>query len=55
MAVPRPCSREYGSGGGEIVARLGWRLVDHELVVGRGARALLANRRDVPHARVVAP
>src|SRR5262245_52350003 len=30
-------SREYGSGGGEIsarlAARLGWRLVDHELVV----------------------
>src|SRR5690242_1099549 len=30
-------SREYGSGGGEIArrlaARLGWRLVDHEIVV----------------------
>jgi cytidylate kinase len=36
-------SREYGSGGGEIsarlAARLGWRLVDHELVV-RVAREL---------------
>ncbi|HEU0113381.1 MAG TPA: cytidylate kinase-like family protein [Thermomicrobiales bacterium] len=36
-------SREYGSGGGEIAgrlaARLGWRLVDHELVV-RLAHAL---------------
>src|ERR1700692_2060446 len=30
-------SREYGSGGGEVAARLakrlGWRLVDHEVVV----------------------
>ena len=30
-------SREYGSGGGEIAARLaqrlGWQLVDHEVVV----------------------
>jgi cytidylate kinase len=29
-------SREYGSGGGEIAARLaqrlGWRLIDHELI-----------------------
>jgi cytidylate kinase len=36
-------SREYGSGGGEVAARLagrlGWRLVDHEVVV-RVARAL---------------
>src|SRR5262245_55586904 len=36
-------SREYGSGGGEIAARLarqlGWRLVDHE-VVAQVARAL---------------
>src|SRR5689334_6185466 len=36
-------SREYGSGGGEIAARLasrlGWRLVDHEVVV-QVARAL---------------
>jgi len=30
-------SREYGSGGGEIArrlaTRLGWRLVDHEIIV----------------------
>src|SRR5215208_1398801 len=36
-------SREYGSGGGEVAgrlaARLGWRLVDHEVVV-RVAREL---------------
>lgn len=36
-------SREYGSGGGEIAARLarrlGWRLVDHQIVV-RAAREL---------------
>lgn len=114
-------SREYGSGGGEIAARLarqlGWRLIDHQIVVqaardlgiresvvraydektadplsrimqwpypapatevqayreslhrvvldaannghavivGRGGQALLANKRDVLHVRVVAP
>ena len=36
-------SREYGSGGGEIAARLaerlGWRLVDHE-VIAQVAQAL---------------
>ena len=114
-------SREYGSGGGEIAARLarrlGWQLVDHQIVaeaarklgvheavvaahdekaggilsrvfqwpypttqqeaqayyemlrrvvleaantghaviVGRGGQALLADRRDVLHVRVVAP
>ena len=114
-------SREYGSGGGEIAARLarrlGWQLIDHQIVaqaaselgvhetvvqahdehvggvisrifqwpyptspedaqayygmlrrvvleaantghvviVGRGGQALLADRRDVLHVRVVAP
>ena len=43
-------SREYGSGGGEIAARLarrlGWRLVDHE-VVGQIARRLGVQVADV--------
>ncbi len=26
-------SRKYGSGGGEIAMRLGWQLIDHEVVV----------------------
>lgn len=42
-------SREYGSGGGEIAARLarklGWRLVDHEVVV-RVARELGVSEAD---------
>jgi len=42
-------SREYGSGGGEIAARLahtlGWRLVDHEVVV-RVARELGVSEED---------
>ncbi len=45
VALSRMCavtiSREYGSGGGEIAARLakhlGWQLIDHE-IVGRVAR-----------------
>lgn len=43
-------SREYGSGGGEVAARLakrlGWRLVDHEVVV-RVARELGVSEADV--------
>ena len=43
-------SREYGSGGGEIAARLakrlGWRLVDHEVVV-HVARELGVSEADV--------
>lgn len=43
-------SREYGSGGGEIAARLakhlGWRLIDHEVVV-RVARELGVSEADV--------
>ncbi|HLJ36132.1 MAG TPA: cytidylate kinase-like family protein, partial [Ktedonobacteraceae bacterium] len=42
-------SREYGSGGGEIAARLaqhlGWRLIDHEVVV-RVARELGVSEAD---------
>jgi cytidylate kinase len=42
-------SREYGSGGGEIAsrlaARLGWRLVDHEIVV-QVARELNISERE---------
>ena len=45
-----PTSRESGSGGGEIAARLarrlGWRLVDHE-VVGQIARQLGVQVADV--------
>ena len=43
-------SREYGSGGGEVAARLakhlGWRLIDHEVVV-RVARELGVSEADV--------
>lgn len=43
-------SREYGSGGGEISARLarrlGWRLIDHEIVV-RVARELQVSESEV--------
>ena len=43
-------SREYGSGGGEVAARLakhlGWRLIDHEVVV-RVARELGVSEEDV--------
>ncbi len=42
-------SREYGSGGGEMAARLarrlGWRLIDHEIVV-RVAQALQVSEAD---------
>jgi CMP/dCMP kinase len=51
-------SREYGSGGGEIAARLahhlGWQLIDI-VIIGRGSQVLLAQRRDVFHVRIVAP
>lgn len=43
-------SREYGSGGGEIArrvaARLGWQLVDHEMVV-RIAQSLGVSEREI--------